>query len=292
MKVGLAIFATDEGLQPAELGALVERAGFESLFVTEHTHIPVSRDTPAPRGGTLPRAYARTLDPFVALTAAAVSTTTLRLGTGVCLLAQRDPIITAKEISTLDWVSGGRVVCGVGAGWNLEELRNHGTEPERRFRVLHERLEAMRAIWSDDEASYQGETVSFDRIWSWPKPAQRPHPPILLAGNGPNAENRAVRARASWMPIPEEGLDERVETFLRRSDRPTSLKVTIYGADPGDLERYRALGVERCICWLPPAGEDEIRRRVGELAEELHGSDASAPAASSAPCSQPGSGES
>src|SRR5437588_8875870 len=170
MQFGIAIFPTGDTLPPAVLARMIEVRGFESLFFPEHTHIPAERATPYPGGGELPREYSRTLDPFIALTAAAAATTSLRLGTGICLVIERDPIVTAKEVASLDVLSGGRFLFGVGAGWNVEEMRNHGTDPARRFGVMRERIEAMKAIWTEDEASYRGEHVSFERIWSWPKP--------------------------------------------------------------------------------------------------------------------------
>src|SRR5215210_1866191 len=177
MDFGIATFPTDESIHPARLAQMAEERGFESLFFAEHTHIPASRETPYPAGGELPREYSRIMDPFVALTAAATATERLKVGTGLCLVIERDPIITAKEVASLDYVSGGRFLFGVGAGWNLEEMRDHGTDPARRFGVMRERVEAMKTIWTSEEASYDGRYVSFERIWSWPKPVQKPHPP-------------------------------------------------------------------------------------------------------------------
>src|SRR4051812_31627385 len=190
MLFSVGYFVTDETVDPATLGRMVEERAFESLLLAEHTHIPATRDTPYPAGGGLPREYSRTLDPFVALAAIATATTTLKLGTGICLVVERDPIVTANEVASLDLVSGGRLLFGVGAGWNLEEMRHHGSDPDRRFGLLRERVEAMKAIWAEDEASYHGRYVDFERIWSWPKPVQRPHPPILVGGNGKGAPDR------------------------------------------------------------------------------------------------------
>src|SRR5436309_10550764 len=159
---------------------MAEERGFESVFVTEHTHIPASRETPYPAGGELPREYWRIYDPFVSLTSMAAATERIRVGTAICLLVERDPIATAKEVASLDRLSGGRMLFGVGAGWNLEEMLDHGTDPSRRFGVMRERVEAMKAIWTNEEASYHGRYVEFDRIWSWPKPLQQPHPPVLV----------------------------------------------------------------------------------------------------------------
>jgi probable F420-dependent oxidoreductase len=180
----VVISATEEVQPPSELARMAEERGFESLFFPEHTHIPASRETPSPSGGELPREYSRTYSPFVALMAAAAASDRLLLGTGVCLVTERDPIITAKEVATIDHLSAGRFLFGVGAGWNIEELRNHGTDASTRFGIMRERIEAMKAIWSAQEASYSGRHVSFERIWCWPKPLQQPHPPVLVGGTG------------------------------------------------------------------------------------------------------------
>ena len=182
MKIGFYYFATDYSMPVVEAARALEQRGFESLFLPEHTHIPVSRRTPWPGGAPLPKEYSHTLDPFVGLAAAAAATTTLRLGTGVCLLTERDPIVTAKEVATLDLVSGGRFEFGIGAGWNVEEMENHGTRFDTRFRVMVDRIKAMQAIWTQDEATYRGEFTNFEAIWQWPKPVQKPHPPVLLGG--------------------------------------------------------------------------------------------------------------
>ena len=200
MELGLALFATDYTLEPARVARLAEERGFESFWVTEHTHIPVSRDTPYPGGGELPREYSHTHDPFVALAMAAAVTSRIKLGTGVCLVIQRDPIVTAKEVASLDLLSGGRFLFGIGAGWNREEMRDHGTDPGRRFSLMRERVEAMKAIWTEDEASYQGEHVAFGPMWSWPKPLQDPHPPVIVGGNGAKVLDRVLRYGDEWMP--------------------------------------------------------------------------------------------
>ena len=214
MDLGLAHFLTDYGMQPAQLGRMAEERGFESLFFPEHTHIPVSRDTPYPGGGDLPPEYSHTLDPFLGLTAAAAVTERLLLGTGVCLVIERDPIVTAKEVATLDHVSAGRFLFGVGAGWNREEMENHGTDPETRFRRMRESVEAMKAIWTEDEAEYHGRIVDFDPIWSWPKPVQKPHPPVLVGGLGEKVLDRVVAYGDEWIP----NRIESVEALKRRID--------------------------------------------------------------------------
>jgi probable F420-dependent oxidoreductase len=270
MNHGLAIFMTDEGIAPAELSRLAEATGFESLFVPDHTHIPVSRGSAAPRGGELPREYSRMLDPFVALMAAAAATSELRVGTGLCLVVERDPIATAKTIATLDFLSGGRFLFGVGAGWNLEEMRNHGTDPARRFALMRERVEAMKVIWTQDEASYDGEFVAFEPIWSWPKPMQRPHPPVMIGGNGPRALERVLAYGDEWLPEPEDGLVARIQELRARGAAAgRDIPVTVYGARVDDVGMYMDAGVHRCVHWLPPREPEDTRKRVHDLARRL-----------------------
>src|SRR3954454_6639873 len=202
MRFGIAVFPTDYAADPATIARLVEERGFESLFFPEHTHIPVSRRTPYPAGGELPAEYSHTYDPFVALGAAAAATNSLALATGICLVIQRDPIVTAKEVASLDRLSGGRFLFGVGAGWNEEEMENHGTDPRRRFGLMRERVEAMKAIWTDDEAEYHGKQVDFDPIWSWPNRFKKPPPPVLLGGSGERVLDRVIRFGDGWLPQP------------------------------------------------------------------------------------------
>ena len=273
MDFGLATFPTDGSLAPGELGGLAEEHGFESLFFPEHTHIPASRETPYPAGGELPAEYSRILDPFVALTAAAAATERLRVGTGLCLIVQRDPITTAKEVATIDRVSGGRFLFGVGAGWNLEEMRNHGTDPGRRFGLMRERVEAMKEIWTADEATYHGRHVDFERIWSWPKPVQRPHPPVLVGGNGRTVYDRVVAFGDAWIPNylgDVEKLAGRIETLEAKAAGAgrDPIPVTIYGVPrrPEAFERWADAGATRCLFYLPPASADEVRARVERCA--------------------------
>src|SRR5215218_354189 len=200
MQTGLAVFATHDSLDPGGIARLAEERGHDALYFPEHTHIPASRETPHPSGNTLPRRYAHTYDLFVSATAAAAATTRLRIGSGICLIIQRDPITTAKEVASVDDLSGGRFEFGVGAGWNREEIANHGTDPRARFRVMRERVEAMKEIWTREEASYEGEFVRFERIWSWPKPAQWPHPPVLVGGNGKTVLDRVLAYGDAWIP--------------------------------------------------------------------------------------------
>jgi probable F420-dependent oxidoreductase len=267
MKLAAAVFPTDETLAPQEVAQLVEERGFESLWFPEHTHIPASRATPYPAGGDLPSMYWRSLDPFVALTAAAMATTKLRLGTGICLVIERDPIITAKEAASLDLLSGGRFEFGVGAGWNREEMRNHGTDPRKRMAVLAERVEAIKEIWTSSEASFHGEHVSFDRIWSWPKPVQDPHPPVWVGGNGPTVEDRVLAFGDGWMPnvVDDDQLLARFDALRARADREIRLAINASPRRPERLERYVSAGVERAIFYLPSAGRDEIEPRLDAI---------------------------
>jgi probable F420-dependent oxidoreductase len=270
MDFGLTIFPTDYSIGPAELGRAAEDAGFEALFFAEHTHIPVSRDTPRPGGGELPRRYWHTIDPFAALTAVAAATERLRVGTGICLVVERDPITTAKEVASVDLLSGGRFEFGVGAGWNREEMRNHGTDPGHRFSLMRERIEAMKAIWTQDEAEYHGEHVDFDPIWSWPKPVQKPHPPVLVGGTGPKALDRVLRYGDVWMPnrIAEpDWLKGRIAELRDRAGR--HVPVTYFGADATDefVTGLVDAGVDRTLLQLPDAGADEVLPLVERYAE-------------------------
>jgi len=273
MRFGIAVFPTDYSAEPATIARLVEERGFESLFFPEHTHIPASRRTPYPRGGELPREYSRTYDPFVGLTAAAASTERLLVGTGICLVIERDPIITAKEVASLDRLSGGRFLFGVGAGWNVEEMENHGTDPRRRFSLMRERIEAMKAIWTEDEASYHGRHVDFDRIWCWPKPIQEPHPPVLVGGTAERVLDRVVAFGDEWMPNRFSGLTERIETLNRRAEEAgrDPIPVTLSGAKPDMelIERGEELGVHRCTFYIAPADAGESERQLDGLASTL-----------------------
>jgi probable F420-dependent oxidoreductase len=281
MRFGLTIFPTDSTIQPAELARLAEEGGFESIWFPEHTHIPVSRETPYPAGGDLPDVYWQTYDPFVALAAAATATESLRVGTAICLIVERDPITTAKEVATLDRISGGRFMFGVGAGWNREEMANHGTDPRTRFGLMRERLEAMIRIWSEDEASYHGRYVDFEPIRSWPKPVQRPSPPILIGGNSNGALDRVVDLADEWIPNPETRLSELPERIKDLQDRAATagrdrVPVTFYAAKPeaDALRRYAEAGVGRAIFYLPSGPPDQVARyvaRLGALASEFRG---------------------
>jgi probable F420-dependent oxidoreductase len=266
VKFGVAIFPTEEVQEPAEIARMAEDRGFESLLFPEHTHIPSSRVTPYPAGGELPPEYSRTYDPFVALTAAAAATERLLVGTGICLIIQRDPIITAKEVASIDRLSGGRFLFGVGGGWNEEEMRDHGTDPSRRFGLMRERVEAIKAIWTEEEASYHGRYVDFDRIWCWPKPVQRPHPPVLVGGNGPRVLERVVAFGDEWMPnrVADEEMAARIAELQSRAEQAgrLSIPVTVVGLmrDPARIARLEQAGVSRGVFWLPPDDRDAVEQ--------------------------------
>ena len=254
------------------LGRALEDRGFESLFVPEHTHIPSLGDTVTPGGRDVPDEFRRTPDPFVVLGAVAACTERLLLGTGVCLVVERDPIVTAKEVATVDLLSGGRFLFGVGGGWNRQEMANHGTAFPTRFALLRERVLAMKEIWTHDEAVFHGDFVDFDPIWQWPKPIQRPHPPVLVAGNGPASMARAVDYGDGWMPIA--GRADTAEDFetlqkLAAERGRGPLPVTVFGAPPkpAALEGYAAAGMERALIALPSAPEADTLRRLDRYAE-------------------------
>jgi probable F420-dependent oxidoreductase len=266
MNIGFYYFATDYSMPLVEVARALEERGFESLFVPEHTHIPAARRTPWPGGAELPRQYSHTLDPFVGLAAAAAATTRLRLGTGICLLPQRDPIVTAKEVATLDLISGGRFELGIGAGWNAEEMENHGTRYETRFRVMVERAKAMKAIWTEEEASFAGEFTRFERIWSWPKPVQKPHPPILLGGETKHTLRRVMEFCDGWFPRgrsfgdPEAEMRRLREAADEAGRDMATVSTTLFGAqaDAGYLEQCRAAGIDRALFALPSEGRDAL----------------------------------
>jgi probable F420-dependent oxidoreductase len=274
---GVAIFATDYAVDPGRFAAIAEERGYESVFFPEHTHIPVSRATPYPGGGDLPEPYSHTHDLFVALTAAAAATERIKIGSGICLVTERDPIVTAKEVASVDALSGGRLIFGVGAGWNLEELRHHGTDPDSRFRLMRERVEAMKAIWTQDEAEYHGKLVDFDPIWSWPKPAQKPHPPVMIGGMGKRVVERVLAYGDGWFPqpgrAPHDEFMKRLEELRSAADaagRPLP-EMTAFGAkpDPVLIEDYAAAGVTRTVFWLPSVQESELMGSLDKIASRI-----------------------
>jgi probable F420-dependent oxidoreductase len=263
MDFGVGYFPTHDGIGPGALGRFVEERGQESLWYAEHTHIPYEpggqKDA---RGNPLPQRYWHSYDLFVALATTAAATSKLRIGTGVCLIIERDPIITANEVASLDHLSGGRLEFGVGAGWNREEMRNHGTDPRRRMAVMQERVEAMKAIWTQEVASYKGEHVAFEEILSYPKPLQRPHPPVLVGGDGPTVLDRVLAFGDAWCPnySPAPGFMDRIEELRARAGRPVEVDLFSAPADAQTLEAFRAAGVRRAIHWLPSGGRSHVER--------------------------------
>ena len=266
MRIGVCMFATDYAIRIDELAREAESRGFESLFVPEHTHIPVSRRTPFPSGGQLPTEYSHTFDPFVSLMAAAAATKRIRIGTGICLIIERDTIVTAKEVASLDVLSGGRFEFGIGGGWNAEEMENHGTDYKTRFKRLGEQVRAMKEIWTKDEAEFHGQHVNFDKIWSWPKPAQKPHPPVLLGGESGHTLQRVVdfcdgwfpRGRAAEVILP--ALKDLRERAAKAGRDMKTISVSVFGAKPDELtvESYAAAGITRAILRLPPEGRETV----------------------------------
>lgn len=273
MRVGVFYFPTDYGIDLSELGRALEDRGFASLYVPEHTHIPVSRKTPFPGGGELPKRYSHTHDPFVGLAFAAAVTKKLIVGTGICLVPQHEPIVTAKAIATLDQLSGGRFVFGIGGGWNVDEMENHGARYDTRFKMMREYVLAMKALWTQDEASYHGEFVKFDPVWSWPKPAQKPHPPILLGGETDYTLRRVVDYCDGWFPRPR-GFDpvQGVDRLRRMADSRkrdfSTLTINVFGA-PNDakvLASYQKAGIQDALLAIPDLGRDEILRHLDTIA--------------------------
>lgn len=269
MHFGASMFLTDYSMTPAELAQALEQRGFESIWAPEHSHIPASRSTPFPGGGDLPKQYYDVMDPFVTLTAAAMATKSLKVGTGVCLVNQRDPIQTAKLVASIDQVAGGRFLFGIGIGWNAEEMEDHGTAFATRAKLVRERIESMKAIWTKSKAEYHGEFVNFDPIMTWPKPVQKPHPPVIVGGAFPQAARRAVRYGEGWIPLAGRvGKDGDVfstvpkfRAMLKEAGRSDdSCPITLFGCneDADLLKRYRDLGVLRACASLPAAKADQV----------------------------------
>ncbi|MEV6129913.1 LLM class F420-dependent oxidoreductase [Streptomyces violaceusniger] len=269
MKIGVSTFVTDQGIRPAPLGRALEERGFDSLFIAEHSHIPVDRRTPYPGGGDLPEVYYRTLDPFVTLAAIAAVTQRLLLGTGILLVVQRDPIITANEVASLDLVSDGRAIFGVGAGWNREEMENHGTDPSTRGRLMNERLRAIRELWTKEKAEFHGEFVNFDPVFQWPKPVQRPHPPIYVGGGGEAAFRRIADLGDAWLAnsgSPEE-LRPQIERMREVAGREVPVTVYAMPEDADAVEGYQRIGVERVLFYLPTMPEAETLARLDAMSQ-------------------------
>jgi probable F420-dependent oxidoreductase len=266
MRVGVCYFPTDYGIDISELARATEERGFESLLLPEHTHIPKSRRTPFPGGGELPKCYSHTHDPFVALSFAAAATTKILLGTGICLIPQREPIVTAKCVASLDRLSNGRFLFGIGGGWNVDEMENHGARYETRFKLMRERILAMKALWTQEEAAFHGEMVKFDPVWSYPKPAQRPHPPILLGGSSDYSVKRVVEFCDGWLPIARPGFNAKEAVARLRQAASaagrdySTLSLGVFAAPPDKavLTGYREVGVHRAILAIPDLTRDEI----------------------------------
>jgi probable F420-dependent oxidoreductase len=277
MEFGALMFFTEYAIPATEFAQALEARGFESVWAPEHSHIPTSRKSPWPGGGELPKVYYEAMDPFVSLTAAAVATKTLKVATGVCLVQQRDPIQTAKLVASIDQISGGRFLFGVGGGWNAEEMADHGTEFRTRFKLVRERIEAMKEVWTKTKAEYHGEMVDFPEMMASPKPVQKPHPPILVGGAFPQAARRAVRYGDGWAPIAGRGPDGDVDELLPRFHQmlseagrdPQSVPVTLFGVpeDVDRLARYRDKAIARVVVMLPSANSDTILPTLDRWAE-------------------------
>jgi probable F420-dependent oxidoreductase len=278
MLFGAAMFCTDYSMTPVELARALEERGFESLWFPEHSHIPISRASPFPQGGDLPKRYYDVIDPFVGLAMAAAATRTLKVATGICLVAQRDPIQTAKRVASLDLLSNGRFLFGIGSGWNAEEMANHGTDFKTRNKLMRERVEAMKAIWTQSKPEYKGDLVQFPQMMAWPKPVQKPHPPILVGGAFPYGARRAIRYGDGWLPHakrPHYHIIEKLPEYhamLKEAGRtPDSLPVTVSGAEheADMIKRYQDAGVARIYFNLPPAKADEVLPIMDRLAEMI-----------------------
>ena len=268
MKFGGSMFFTDYSMTPAALARALEARGFDIVWAPEHSHIPLSRKTPFIMGGDLPKRYYDAMDPFVTLTAAAMATTTLKVGTGVCLIAQRDPIQTAKLVASIDQVSGGRFVFGIGNGWNQDEMENHGTAFATRHKLARERVEAMKAIWTQSKPEYHGEFVNFDPMMAWPKPVQKPHPPVIVGGAFPYSARRAIRYGDGWIPQAARGgyseIADMIPEFRKMATEagrdPDSIEITVWfpKRDADVMKRYRDLGVKRVVFNLESQKADTI----------------------------------
>ncbi|MCC6716998.1 MAG: LLM class F420-dependent oxidoreductase [Acetobacteraceae bacterium] len=265
MDFGASMFFTDYSMTPAALGRALEERGFESVWAPEHSHIPTSRRSPWPGGAELPKQYYDCMDPFVTLTAAAAATTTLKIGTGVCLVNQRDPIQTAKLVASIDQVSAGRFLFGIGIGWNAEEMENHGTVFATRAKLVRERIEAMKTIWTKSKAEYHGEFVNFDEMMAWPKPVTKPHPPVIVGGAFPQGARRALRYGNGWIPIAGRApIADALMAFKQMAAEAgrtlAEVPVSTFGAaeDLDEIRRNRDLGVTRMVVTLPSEKQDTI----------------------------------
>ena len=271
-KFGVSIFPTDYSIQPVEIAKEAEARGFQSLFFPEHTHIPTNRNTPFPGGGELPKQYWHSHDPFVALGACAAVTSEIRLGTGICLIIERDPITTAKEIATLDMISNGRTIIGIGAGWNREEMENHGADFKNRWAVVKEKVEAMRAIWTNEEPEYHGKYVDFDPIWSYPKPIQNGGPPIWMGANSKWVFERIADYADGWMPIGGLGSGNMIrlkEALDSKNRKIEDLTLALFGGpkDRAQIVGRIEQGFDEVIFSLPSEGPDQVLPLLDEYAD-------------------------
>ena len=276
MHSGIAIFDTEYSIPIQELAKAAEERGFESLWVPEHTHIPTSRKSPFGSGGELPEHYKHTLDPFVSLTAAAMVTTRLKVGTGICLIIERDTITTAKSVASVDFVSNGRFLFGIGGGWNREEMEHHGTDFPSRFKKLEEQVRAMKEIWTKDVAEFHGKYVNFDPIWAWPKPVQKPHPPVVIGGESAYTLQRVVDIGDGWFPRGRAGAEVVLKGYADLKARAaragrdvTTISVSVFAAkpDPADLARLAEGGITRAIFLLPSEGRDKVLPLLDQYAK-------------------------
>ena len=275
--IGIFYFATEYGHNVVDVARDAEQRGFESLWLPEHTHIPVSRKTPYAGGAELPEEYTHTLDPFVALAAVATATKRIRLATGISLLIEHDTITMAKTVATLDLLSNGRAILGVGGGWNREEAEHHGVEWSQRFQQLEEQISAIKVIWANEEASFHGDHVRFDPIWSWPKPIQRPHPPIVLGGETDHTLRRVIKHCDGWLPrardpeIIVRGIARLNELAQEAGRDPESISINVFAPRPDAelIDRFKSMGVARIVLWLPPEDRNAVSRRLDDYTRFL-----------------------
>lgn len=273
MHIGVDIFLTDYSISPTELAVELEQRGIESVWLPEHSHIPLSRESPWPGGADLPKRYYDTLDPLVTLGAMAAVTTRLKLATGICLLVQRDPIHLAKETATIDRLSNGRLMLGVGGGWNAEEMADHGTEFKSRFKLMRERIQALKTIWTESKPEYHGEYVDFPPMMQWPKPVQDPHPPIIVGGGFPHGARRAAEYGDGWIPLGARGWDvaetlPKFRTMVEEAGRnPDELSISVFGVPPteDDVARFRDAGVDRITLSLASTDRDAALRSLDTI---------------------------
>jgi probable F420-dependent oxidoreductase len=282
MDIGVVYFFTDDGPNPVRFAQAAESYGFESLFAPEHTHFPISRKTPYPAaygGGELPRFYLHTYDQIVTLSMIAASTNTIKVGTGCSLLAQHDPIAKAKELASLDFLSGGRVICGVGFGWNADEAEAHGVVWKQRFSIVRDKVKVMQALWTQDEASYEGTHASLAPSWAWPKPVQKGGPRIYLGGAGPTTMRNAARWADAWYVVPppddptlERSIPKFREIVEEEGRDPDTIGIAVASAPPDAaiLEKYREQGIERAVLWVDPADSEDQGMRNLESVAKVH----------------------